>query len=754
MEINMNIKCTIAYLIAALALSGCGLVEKEYVTETPEDHRVRVVLEEDNSFYADEYVAETERGGDVIFVLHEVCGRTIEGTDYRGNARITEGQDANETLLTLEHVRYSTVVSVQAKQEVCELVYHANGGQAIEENTTDPIRITVPRTHLRVNTARADELFERPGYTLVGWSLMPNPQEIVSSEEPVDLQEIISSESSVDVQDPADPEGLANAQDPSGSESLVDAREPASSESSVDPDTRTDFKDLISPGSRIDFKERIDLYAVWIPWSDAALFSYEESGDGVIITGTAETEAAETAGNPGTDHTWNFTGAAETEAAETAGNSEPDRVRNHTGTAETEAAETAGNSEPDRVRNHTGTAETEAAETAGNSGTDRARNLPETLVIPATLAGRRVYGIAEGAFAGTNISTLVLPTGLRTVGNGAFRGATVREVYLFDDLETISGHAFDECAELKTLHIGAARAPVYSGNYFDTFADKCDRLSLLAPDPKIVLFSGSSTRFGYDSRMIEEAMGKSVVNMGVFAYANALPQLLIIRESMRAGDVLLVSPEFDAAQSQFCVSRQMEPQIYAMCESDYGLVARIDFAEVTNAFGALDTFLKTRKGMTAGSYDLTAADFDEDGNPVTTPSYNEFGDYILYRPNAETEEPVYGLGVDYTPAALPKAQFIDPFNAAMEMFLERGVSVLFTYSPRNVLAVSEASTEEARAELHEYLTRNLAVPVISGIEESLYTGTYMYGTDNHLSTEGVRIRTERVIEDLRRSRAD
>ena len=59
------------------------------------------------------------------------------------------------------------------------------------------------------------------------------------------------------------------------------------------------------------------------------------------------------------------------------------------------------------------------------------------------------------------------------------------------------------------------------------------------------------------------------------------------------------------------------------------------------------------------------------------------------------------------------------------------------------------STEEERARLHEYFKSQLNVPVISELEDSLYTGIYMYGTDNHLSTEGAQIRTEKVIRDLK-----
>lgn len=73
----------------------------------------------------------------------------------------------------------------------------------------------------------------------------------------------------------------------------------------------------------------------------------------------------------------------------------------------------------------------------------------------------------------------------------------------------------------------------------------------------------------------------------------------------------------------------------------------------------------------------------------------------------------------------------------------------YTYSPRNSLALSESSNPETRAELDRYLRENLCVPVITQLEDSLWNGTYLYGTDNHLSTEGAAIHTRRVIAALK-----
>ena len=166
-------------------------------------------------------------------------------------------------------------------------------------------------------------------------------------------------------------------------------------------------------------------------------------------------------------------------------------------------------------------------------------------------------------------------------------------------------------------------------------------------------------------------------------------------------------------------------------------------------FPALEDYLRAKAGMAAKSYDLSPADFDEDGAPVDKPSYNEYGDYTVHRPNARTEAPIYGLPVQYAVSAFPKERFIAPLNAMYRRFMDQGVMVYFAYSPRNAQAVSPDSTPEARAELDAYLRRELCVPVITPLEDSLWSGVYLYGTDNHLSTAGAQINTQRFIPRLR-----
>lgn len=371
------------------------------------------------------------------------------------------------------------------------------------------------------------------------------------------------------------------------------------------------------------------------------------------------------------------------------------------------------------------------------------------LTVPGELDGLPVRTLAAGTLDGLPCERLVLPDTLRHWEEGAVRNcAALREITAFDSLSEVHALAVQNCPALRTLRLQAATPPRYSAGYFASFADKYDRLTALEQQQKLVLFSGSSTRFGYDSAALDAALPQyAVVNMGVFAYTNALPQMLLILDRMQAGDVLLHTPEFDAAKRQFCTTNQLDAAFFCMMEANYEMLAALDLRQVDGVFAALNEYLTTRALLPGVSRELSAADFDEDGLPVETPSYNEYGDYCLYRPNAADDAPVYGLPVDYTSEAFPAEQYLTPLNAVYRRFQQKGVTVLFDYAPRNRQAISAASTPEARAALESYLRRNLCVPVLGTLEGSLWPGRYLSGTDNHLSTEGAALRTRMVLEE-------
>ena len=370
-------------------------------------------------------------------------------------------------------------------------------------------------------------------------------------------------------------------------------------------------------------------------------------------------------------------------------------------------------------------------------------------VIPEQLGSLPVRVIAAGAFTDLELESLVLPSCLRKVEERAFIGCTVRTLTLFDSLREIGDASFSNCS-LTTLFVNAVLSPVYSGSYYDTFSDKIDRLLSLKGRQKLILASGSSGRYGYDSELLHRAFPSlDVVNMGVYAYSNALPQLEIIRALSEPGDILLSAPEFDAIPWQFCTTNEFDAPFWAMLESNYDMLSLLDIGQYSRVFDSFAEYQRIRSGMPGRSYSISPANYDDDGNYYDFATYNRCGDFILPRPNHERDERMHSNIADYTPESFPES-VTDSLNAVYRRFLADGITVFFSYSPRNRSSLSEASVPAARAALHSLLQERLCVPVISELEESLYSGVYFWKIDSHPSTEGCRLRTEQIIADLKK----
>lgn len=151
--------------------------------------------------------------------------------------------------------------------------------------------------------------------------------------------------------------------------------------------------------------------------------------------------------------------------------------------------------------------------------------------------------------------------------------------------------------------------------------------------------------------------------------------------------------------------------------------------------------------MEKRSYEYWAGNYDEHGVPSKQATYNEYGDYILPHPN-NTAYRTFGEKKAYYNTIYFPVPYIDALNAVFALYQARGAVVLFGYSPRSALALSEDSSLQIAVELDRYLRQRLTAPVIGNIQESIWDAFYFWETDNHLSTDGVKRRTQIVINDM------
>ena len=371
----------------------------------------------------------------------------------------------------------------------------------------------------------------------------------------------------------------------------------------------------------------------------------------------------------------------------------------------------------------------------------------KTIVLPSKIDGRSTTAIAKDAFADLEIEELVIPRSVGIIANGSFVNCHIKQLVFFDNLSLVSNDSFLDC-KIDKVRINAVKSPCYSRNYFGAYPEKFDRLLSLKDKRKIVLYGGSSVRFGFDSELIDQTFTDyEVVDMGVFAYTQGYPQLEVINAFMNEGDVIIATPEFDTLKNQIDLKPLFDESFFAMIEGNYDILSILDISKYQNFFHAFNLYQRYREKLTGFSYPDTAYNYDEDGNYVANHSYNRYGDYIVYRRNNE-ERRVYGV----VPAIFNKTHFsvemIDNFNNAFSALKNKGVKLIYDYSPRSDLSISEDSSIQSAIELDEYLKANIDMAFISNAEESIIDAYYFYGTDNHLSTEGVGIRTKKVIRTL------
>ena len=372
------------------------------------------------------------------------------------------------------------------------------------------------------------------------------------------------------------------------------------------------------------------------------------------------------------------------------------------------------------------------------------------VVIPEEVEGKPLIRVESGAFANKSLSSLLIPSSVRTLQSGAFSHChNLEKVHLHDaNLREFAGESFLDCPNVKTLTIAAEEAPRYSGTYFDAFQDKLDYLRSIQDEKKIVLFSGSSTRYGFQSPLFEKAFGRKASNMGVFAYLSAEVQLEAMRPFLRSGDIFIDAPELERSDYQFFANPEIEDKTFAMFESDFASFQNVDLTHYTNYWDALSSFFSTRDSMSKKSYGVEAKWFDDDGNHYDYPTYNIQGDMTIVRPNHPKDEWISQPLVLYDTSTVSDEE-IDCFNRVYESLKKDGIDFFFDYAPKNRNCLTPESTPEKVHALGEKLNNKIKAPILSSLDEALKSGVYFWKIDNHLSDEGAKLRSEETIRDLK-----
>lgn len=287
----------------------------------------------------------------------------------------------------------------------------------------------------------------------------------------------------------------------------------------------------------------------------------------------------------------------------------------------------------------------------------------------------------------------------------------------------------------KTVYLD----PSPYGNVFVAeLGDKYARLCEI-DSPKIAVVGGSSVAFGLDSGLLGQYTGREVVNFGLYATLGSKIMLDLSEDGLNPGDIVVFAPELDSTTLSLYFGTDSAWQAIDEDRALYDTVYKHNAVELE---AAKEAFAEQKRGyLETGAPDPSGV--------YNEKSFNDYGDIAYPRPyNTMALGYDPNTVFDLTPDIV-SPDFLAYFNSYCERLAERGVTVYFSFCPINNMALAEGTTEESLFAMEQYFRDNLNCKVISSLSDYIIDWGYFFDTNLHLNDAGVKLRTEKLINDLR-----
>lgn len=276
--------------------------------------------------------------------------------------------------------------------------------------------------------------------------------------------------------------------------------------------------------------------------------------------------------------------------------------------------------------------------------------------------------------------------------------------------------------------------PQYKYSYTAAVLDKIKLLEE-TPSPKIILCGNSNLAFGIESEMIEKKFNIPVVNLGFNgALGNAFHEEMV-KYNLQKGDVVIICHTTYADDDRIGNS----VMAWAVLENNfhlYKLIRKKDYIAMIFAFPQYIWrcsklfFTKTGNEKPDGCYSRLA--------------FNEKGDMIyprFYRETVLNKEKVIVPEINDI--------CINRLNKFYDYCMERGATCLIAGYPI-FQREGEPIDTQVLMKFQKTLQEKVKIPVVSNYIDYIYDEHLFYDTFLHLTTEGAKIRTQQLCNDLER----
>jgi hypothetical protein len=282
-------------------------------------------------------------------------------------------------------------------------------------------------------------------------------------------------------------------------------------------------------------------------------------------------------------------------------------------------------------------------------------------------------------------------------------------------------------------------------HYYQGSVHKLDLLEH-TPSPRIILVGGSNVAWGIDSEMMQDELKIPIINAGLDAHLGIAP-MVELRNYIQSGDIIIISLEyynFTNRNDFFGVPQYLADWIEIEPSRIWYLQS-----PASQGPGIYTTILqrKINRKLNFLVYDGSLSEFR---GLYSSDNFNSHGDFIGHLKNENATK------YNFPDAQYPVNQLDEAYSFLEEFhkYANSKGALVYYEAQAHRQTNCDLTGKKSLRKFYAVLKRRTAIPLLTNLDELCYPDDYFYDTPYHLNQQGRRIRTERLIANLKTAIAE
>ncbi len=252
-------------------------------------------------------------------------------------------------------------------------------------------------------------------------------------------------------------------------------------------------------------------------------------------------------------------------------------------------------------------------------------------------------------------------------------------------------------------------------------------------EPKIIIVSGSSSAYGLDQKMLEDATGYKVSNLGLHMGFGYLFFTELAKQNINAGDIVLVGYEYGWQYGLDWIDQSL---IMSGIDDNIEMYMAMPPRKWPDFIGYLFKYAETKQSFAGHTGIYSREAFD-----------SETGQMTMVRDYSMTYNPEIDGVIDVSNPVICENS-IEYLKDLKQYVEERGASIYFIAPP--ILADAVVCDYEDFDKLKSLEEELIGIEYISDPTDYIFPSDLMSNAIYHCNSAGEIVRTELLIEDLKK----